>query len=189
MKVVAFHACVLCVLASGGDMRAQSVRVLSSDLGIRMICKDRDPSTLEDPVERFFKSRGFRVLNVGRIQRQHGHGSPIEVSVVGLDEKRRTVDFTTIPFPKDQARLQGRYSVTFKTPPPTQHASEIEDALLNFLSSELRCEVRQVTHGENAAEAADLYNGEFARIENMFREADKLGGQSVSEGFRRPRAA
>jgi hypothetical protein len=89
-------------------------------------------------------------------------------------KKRRMIDFTMLPFPKDQVRLQGRYGVGLSTPPPTRHASEIEDALLNFVSSELRCEARQVARRENAAEAADLYDQEVAKVENMFREADKL---------------
>jgi hypothetical protein len=39
-----------------GDASAQPVRVLSSDLNFLMDCKDRDPSTLEGPIEEFFET-------------------------------------------------------------------------------------------------------------------------------------
>jgi hypothetical protein len=171
-----FICAIVSVTAPGTDLRAQGIRVLSSDLAALAVCKDRDPITLEDPFERFLRGQGFKVLNVARIQREHGHRPLLEVHMVGLDDKRRIVIFRMLPYPKEQIQRQDRYSVGFRTTPPTRHASEIEVALLDFFSNELRCEVRDVARSENGAEAADLYDQEVARVENMFREADKLNG-------------
>jgi hypothetical protein len=176
MKAIAFLICICLAGLSGAEISAQSVRVLSSDLAATMTCKDRNPTTLEDPIEEFLRSKGFRVLNIARVQRQHDHVPLLELSIVGLDEQRRMINLKSLPYPKDQVERQGRYSVGFKTPPPTQHASEMEDALLNFLSKGLQCEVRNVTRHENGTEAADLYDQDVARVENLFREADKLNG-------------
>jgi hypothetical protein len=176
MKAEIFVICLVGLLGSGTEIGAQSVRVLSSDLAATMICKDRNTSALEDPIEGFLRSKGFRVLNVARIQRQHDHAPLLELWIVGLDEQRRVINLRSLPFPKDKVQRQGRYSVGYKTPPPTQHASEMEDALLDFFSSGLHCEVRDVTRHENKAEVADLYDQEVARVEKLFREADELNG-------------
>ena len=131
-----------------------------------MVCKDRDSLTLEGPIEGFLRREGFRVLNRASIQRSYGRPSGIDVDIFGLDKKRRLVKFRSLPAPKDVVRLQGYYSVEFRTPPPTQRASEIEDALLKFVSDELRCEIRQVNRDENGADAADLYEDEVRAAEN-----------------------
>jgi hypothetical protein len=174
--MMSFICAIVGVTALGSNLRAQGVRVLSSDLAATAVCKDRDPITLEDPFEQFLRGHGFKVLNVARVQRDHGLRPLLEVQMVGLDDKRRMVNFRMLPYPKDQIQRQGRYSVGYRTPPPTRHASEFEDALLNFFSNELRCEVRNVARSENGAEAAEFYDQEVARVENLFREADKLNG-------------
>jgi hypothetical protein len=110
------------------------------------------------------------VLNPARIQREHGVLS-LEVHMIGLDDRRRTVDLMSIP------PVENRYAVRFRTPPPTQRASDVEDALLQFVSHKLGCELRQVTHGHNGAGAADLYEDEVRGIEREFREAEELEGK------------
>jgi hypothetical protein len=95
------------VTALGSDLRAQGVRVLSSDLAATAICNDRDPITLEDPFERFLSGQGFKVLNVARVQREHGHRPLLEVQMVGLDDKRRMINFRMLPYPKDQNTTTG----------------------------------------------------------------------------------
>jgi hypothetical protein len=72
---------------------------------------------------------------------------------------------------------QGRYLVGLTTPPPTKRAPQLEDALLEFASKTLGCEVRQVIRGENAADAAEFYNDEIMRVENLFRQAEQLRGE------------
>jgi hypothetical protein len=168
---------MLLALSLCGDASAQAVRVLSSDLGFIMACKDRDPSTLEGPIEEFLRREGFDVLNRASLQRRHNWFSTLDLEIIGLDKARRMIHFWSHPAPKTVARLQGYYSVELRTPPPTQRAPEVEDAVLKFVADQLRCGVRQVTRQENGADVADLYENEIRRVENLFREADQLNGR------------
>ena len=167
---------MLFALSLCGDASAQPVRVLSSDLGFIMDCKDRDPSTLEGPIEEFLRRERFDVLNRASLQRRHNWFSTLDVEIIGLDKARRMIHFRSLPAPKNVGRLQGRYSVELRTPPPTKRAPEVEDVLLKFVADQLRCGVRQVTRQENGADVADLYENEIRRAETWFREADRLNG-------------
>jgi hypothetical protein len=160
-----------------GDASAQRVRVLSSDLNFIMDCKDRDPSTLEGPIEEFLRREGFDVLNLAGVQRRHIWFSALEVEIIGLDKARHMIHFRSPHAPKNVARLQGHYFVGLRTPPPSQRAPEVEDALLKFVTDQLQCGFRQVTRQENGADVADLYENEIRRVENLFREADQLNGR------------
>jgi hypothetical protein len=160
-----------------GDASAQPVRVLFSDLNFLMDCKNRDPLTLEGPIEEFLRREGFDVLNLAKVQRSHIWRSTLDVAIIGLDKAPRMIHFRSLPAPKNVARLQGRYSVELRTPPPTHRAPEVEEALLKFVTDQLQCGVRQVTRQENGADVTDLYESEIRRVENLFREADQLKGR------------
>jgi hypothetical protein len=168
--IVTMLTIALAVLCQTSGARAGSVRVLCSDLAFQFICKDENRSAFDDAFEGFLKHEGFRVLNQARIQREHGVFS-LDVHLIGLDDKRRTVVVTSIP------PAPHRYAVRFRTPPPTQRASDLEDALLTFVSNKLGCDLRQVTRSQNSADVADLYENAVRGIENMFREAEELKGK------------
>jgi hypothetical protein len=168
--VVTTFAIALAMLCSTDGGRAGSVRALSSDLAFQFICKDDSRSALEHVFEGFLVHEGFKVLNQARIQREHGVFS-LDVHLIALDDKRRTVDIISVPL------VENRYAVRFRTPPPTKRASDIEDALLEFVSNKLGCELRQVTRGQNGADVGDLYENEVQGIENKFREAEELEGK------------
>jgi hypothetical protein len=68
--------------------------------------------------------------------------------------------------------------VGLDTPPPTKRASQLEDALLKFASDTLGCEVRQVSRGENGADARSFHDQLISNAENLFREAEQLGERS-----------
>lgn len=162
---------------NGAGRGRQQVRALSSDLSFILDCKDREASTLEDPIEEFLRHESFDVLNLAKVQRRHNWFSVLDVYIVGLDKPQRMIQFNSLPAPKNVARLQGKYSVGLRTPPPTQRAPELEDALLKFAPEQLQCGVRQVIRHENGADVADLYESEIRRVKNLFREADQLNGR------------
>jgi hypothetical protein len=164
---LAIALAILCPTSAG---RAAPVRILSSDLAFQFVCKDESRLALEDAFDGFLRHEGFKVLNLARIQREHGVLS-LDVHMIGLDDKRRTVDLMSVP------PAENRYAVRFRTPPPTQRASDIEDALLQVVSNKLGCELRQVTRSQNGADAADLYENEVRGIERAFREAEELEGK------------
>ncbi len=167
---------ILLALSLFGDASAQQVRVLSSDLGFIMDCKDRDPSTLEGPIEEFLRRESFDVLNRASLQRRHNWSSTLEVEIIGLDQAQRIIHFRSPRAPKTVARLQGRYFVELRTPPPTRRAPELEDALLKFVPDQLQCGVRQVSRQKNGADVADLYENEIRMVESWLREPNRLNG-------------
>jgi hypothetical protein len=141
-----------------------------SDLAFNFICKDRLRASLENNIETFLKLEGFKVLNRARIQREHNI-FVFDLDIVGVDEKKRMIAITSLPPEKNW------YTVRFRTPPPTRRAPDIEDALLKFVSDDLRCETHHVSRGENGADAVEFYDRELKAVENMFREADQLEGK------------
>jgi hypothetical protein len=157
------------VLALARGALADST-VIRADLAFHFVCKDKGRSLLEDDIENFLRREGFKVLNQGRVQREHGVYLT-DLKIIGLDDKRRMINITAVPL------ADGRYSVGLNTPPPTMHASQLEDALLAFASKTLGCEVRQVSRGDNAADATEFYNDQMKRTENLFRQEEQLRGE------------
>jgi hypothetical protein len=149
---------------------AQSGLLFSSDLAFQFICKDKARSALEKDFEDFLQREGFKVLNQGKIQREHGV-FVFDTQIIGLDDKKRTIDVIALP------GSEGRYAVRLRTPPPTQRVVILEGALLKFVSDKLACEVRQIARGENGADAKAYYDQEISRIENLFREAAEMEGR------------
>ncbi len=163
--VLSIGLAALCI--AGGACAER--HTLHPDLAFNFVCKDKDRSTLEDEIERFLRREGFKVLNQGPIQREHGVFL-LDTHIIGLDDAHRMVDVTAFP------RTEGRYSVGLDSPPPTQRAPQLEESLVNFVSKKLACEVSQITRGENSADASEFYNSQVKRVENLFREAEELTG-------------
>ncbi len=146
------------------------VRVLRADLSFHFVCHENERATLENILESFLRKQGFRALNKGRHQREHGLFLS-DLEIVGLDNRQRLISIRDIP------PVRGRYAVVLNTPPPTKRSARLEEALLEFVSKRLRCDVRQVIRGRNAGEAAGLHNEMIRRIEDLFRQTDELQGK------------
>jgi hypothetical protein len=156
---------VALVIAGGGC--AQSTRTLRADLSYIVQCDGRPTAQTEKTVEQFLNAEGFKSLNLGRIQKDHGVGL-YDLHILGLQGQQKTVDFLALP------QQIGRYAVGLYTKPPTVRAESLEKSLEVFLTKDLGCRIAQTTRGENPAEAIDFFNREVARIEGLFKQADEL---------------
>lgn len=148
----------------------QSGNVLLPDLAFHFVCHREDPPTLEKDIEKFLVSKGFRVLNRARLQREYDV-LLFDTDIVGLDDKQRIVDIIRLP------HTRGQYAVSLTSAPPTQHSPDLEAALLALAKETLACEVQRVSRNKNGPEAIFFYKDEVKRIEGLLREAEKLQGR------------
>jgi hypothetical protein len=149
-----------------GAVQAQGL-ILSPDLAFHFICPGEDRRLVEEKVEEFLKKNGFKVLNLARIQHEH-QVFFFESDIKGLDENRRIIELRSVPPTPD------RYALDVYTQPPTKRVPQLEKDVLRVVSDALRCEVRQVTSGENGVDAISYYDRVIKRIENLFLEAERL---------------
>lgn len=142
-------------------------QVLLPDSAFLFDCEDVDRSVLETNIEGFLLSKGFKVLNLGKIQREH-KVDILETDIIGLDQNRGIIEFVSLPSSK------GTYSVGFTSPPPTRRSFDTEESLLAFTKYKLKCEVRQRSGSVNGMETKRFYDAEVKRMEGLFREAKEL---------------
>lgn len=140
---------------------------LNPDLAFHFTCSD-DAEPPDEKIERFLQERGFRTLNKVRLAREQHVAFPYTLSIVALDAQQREVTFVGF------AHAPHRYSAVLNSPPPTHHDTAFEDALTVFVADQLRCEVRQVSRGENSTEAGPFYDGIFKRAEGWFKQAEEM---------------
>lgn len=144
--------------------------VREADLSFHFACPNRSLSIVEANIERFLRREGFKVFNKGRIQKEHSIYL-FDLEIFGLDERHRILTFHSLP------PVEGQYTVRLNTPPPTIRATKLEDDLLKFVAETLRCDVREVSRGMNGAGAAAFHNHQVERIEDYFRQAERLRGE------------
>lgn len=143
-------------------------RLLVRDLTFNFDCKDQqESSNVEDLLEEFLRNKGFDALNLGRVRRQHSVPG-LDVYVLGMDKKSRIIRL--VSFPQHHS-----YALSLVSPPPTEHDSQLENALLQFVPDRLGCKTREVTRNSNGVDAIQIYEKEVRRIENLFREVDDIG--------------
>jgi len=172
--VVTTLTIMLAIVCPMSGARAGSVGGDQADLAFILACKDVSRSALEDAFEAFLKHEGFKVLNLAGVQRKGGVYL-FDVYLIGLDDKHRSVNVISLqPIHQVGPPDERHYSVGFRTPPPTQRASDFENALLMFVSKNLGCEARHVERHINGADVADSYEDDVRRMENLFREAEEL---------------
>jgi hypothetical protein len=53
----------------------------------------------------------------------------------------------------------------------------LEEKFKMVVPETLGCELHEMSRGDNGADAAELYDQKIGRVENLFREAEKLQGQ------------
>lgn len=148
---------------------SKSQEVYASDLAFNVRCVGRNRHQMEQVISDFLLANGFKVLNLGRIQREHNYHE-LDVHIIGLDDQQRIIDVSSEPFSTD------RFSLGLRSPPPTRHSRELESSLIRFAKDTLRCEVRQISYNNNDASRAQFYEKhEVQRVKNLFREAAELG--------------
>lgn len=166
-KLALLLTLMMIAVAASSSEKGETSRALYADLAIQFVCPEQRTSEVENAIERFLQEEGFKTLNKARIQRQHG-AALSELRIVAIDGRQRMMDFLALPHSK------GRYAVKLNTPPPTKRSFDLERNIEVFVSTKLRCELRQITRSENGHNAADLFQAELKRVRNLFREADEL---------------
>jgi hypothetical protein len=143
--------------------------VLHADIAFHFSCKGQAAIEIGNQIEAFLQREGFEVLNRARLEQEHGvYLNGLEV--IGLDKPNRMIDFRA-------SHVGDAYSVALNTRPPTKHSSQFEESLLKFVSQKLGCAVRQVTRGENGADAIGFYDRLVELRDALFREAERLRGE------------
>ena len=153
---------------SAFDAAGQHMISLNPDLSFLFDCTGGSYPPADDAIEHLLQDQGFRVLNKVRLAAKHRVEFPYALYIVGIDSQRRMVVFMSLPFPR------GTYSLVLNSPPPTQHATSLEDSLLTFVSRDLGCKIRQTRRDENGPDARDFYDKTFKIREGWFRQADEM---------------
>jgi len=169
MRLERLAGCVLSALLFAGlncSAAGQDVQQLSPDLSFHFVCNN---GFAEARAESFLIDRGFKVLNLGEIRRQHGM-PPFDTKIVALDSSKRLIEITSAPG-KDE-----RYAFYVYSEPPTRHSTLLEDDALKFFSQEIGCETRQIARNQNSEQSKHFYESEVKRIEKLFIEAGELRG-------------
>ena len=148
--------------------QAQDGQTIRADLAFHFDCKAEADPPSDGTTERFLEKLGFRVLNKVRLARQQRVMHPFTLDIVAIDDQRREITFMGFP------TSPGTYSVGFYSPPPTRHSTELEDALLTFVSSQLGCSVRQIERHENGEEVRSFYDKLFKIREGWFQQAEDM---------------
>jgi hypothetical protein len=137
------------------------------DLSFWFRCEQRATPELEHRIEAFLQQQGFRVLNLGALQRT-ANVAIFDLNITAIDAQTRTILIYAFK------ESPGSQTIALFSPPPTQHDAVLEDSLLTFATQGLGCKTDQVARNTNGPEAADMHNSEVRRIEGLFKEAAEL---------------
>lgn len=154
---------ILIYWASG--LGSQSIR---PDLAFHVACDDPDSTNIDKQAEAFLRQRGFVVLDKVEAARKLGQPALLLRDILAVDAQSREVTLIQIPFDN---RLM---SMGLRTPPPTRHDVELEEALLSFAESVPGCHAHQVTRNDNGPELRSFHD---ALIKMDARLLRKFGGQ------------
>jgi hypothetical protein len=156
------------VLTSNLCADAQRVRSMAADLTFNFKCDSWISSQLDERFEHFLKEKKFDVLNVPRLRRERGMTSePLNFLMDAVDEERRIITILS-----SGGSTPDWYSLQLNSPPPTRHATNLEEQILMFVSDTLGCRVRRVVRSENGSEVSDFYAGFFKMMRNRIREGN-----------------
>jgi hypothetical protein len=168
------------LLALGGCGRESK---LAPDFAFNFTCHGASYPASESAIETFVAGRGFTVFNEERVRRQYN--LPMyPLAIDGFDRSHRMLDFRGIneksgDKPEPVASI---YSVGLYSPPPTRHDTGLEKAMLDFVANTLKCDVSDISHGDNGAERAaffdKIYKAEQTRIGQGMR-CDKQSGRKL----------
>ena len=152
---------------------AQEARVLKPDLAFHMRCSERDQTAFEKQIESYLTSQRFRVLNLARIQKEHGYFIS-NFHMIALDEADRILEIQSLPYDENL------YAASLITKPPTKRADDLEKSLVTFIRDSAECDVKQETRSDNTNANSKMYEHELNRVNRLFREAQQLNDQENS---------
>lgn len=167
--------CVTLLIACSGPKGSQQ-----ADFAFWFRCDARADPLLEQKLDTFLTSKGFRVLNLGAIQREKNI-AVFDLNMTAMDTKHRIINIDAFP------NNPGNQSIGLYSPPPTQHDTALEESLIEFASTNLGCRTDQVARHSNGLEARDMHEWNVHRIEGLFKEAEELrasGAQQVTPADR-----
>ena len=149
---------------------AQSAEVLSADLTFHFVCSHTARSDVETKTEQFLRGNGFRVLNLAELQHRHNFHF-LDTDMKGTRYGQAIIEMVSVP------SGHSRYAFALYTRPPTSRLSDLEDAVLRFVSNELGCQTRQIERRDNGKERQQYFDSRLKRIGNLFEQADRINGE------------
>src|SRR5690242_19916751 len=120
----ALSACLALAVVTAVAAHGQNAQSVQADVAFAFDCKDGTEPTSSDKIQHFLESQHFRVLNKVRLARERRIRYPFTLDIVAIDENRREITFTGFPV------SPGTYYAGLYSPPPTRHASDLENSLL-----------------------------------------------------------
>jgi hypothetical protein len=172
-------AAIAAFLALSGCGREQK---LAPDFAFNFTCHGAFYPASESAIEKFVAGHGFTAFNEERVRRQYKLAM-YPLAIDGFDAGRRMLDFRGInEKPSDKpVPVATIYSVGLYSPPPTHHDAKLESAMLAFVSGTLKCDVSNISHGNNGADRAaffdKIYKAEQVRIAQGMRCDKQSGGK------------
>jgi len=147
---------------------AKSELLLYSDLSLHFECDNVHEHNLEKAALTFLYNAGFRVINEGKLLRNHDSGI-FDTYVIALDKNKRSVEILSLP-PRSK-----NYMLTFITKPPTIRDEEFEKKLEDFISSTGYCHITQKTREENGANKVNNFDKYIVdRFNTLQAEVEQL---------------
>lgn len=138
-----------------------------ADLAFWFRCETRANPALEQKLDAFLTLKGFRVLNLGAIQREKNI-AVFDLNMTAMDSKHRIIDIMAFP------STPGSQSVGLYSAPPTHHDVALEESLLEFSSTGLACRTTQVARHDNDLTSMEMHESDVRRIEGLFKEAENM---------------
>ncbi len=132
---------------------------LAPDLAFNFHCTTTPFPESEAVIENFLTRHGFTAFNEERVRRRYKL-SLYPLQIDGYDGGHRMLDFRGInDTPSDEPIPTATlYSVGLYTPPPTRHDTALEAATLDFVVHALKCDVSNVSHGDNGADRRAFFD-------------------------------
>lgn len=131
-------------------------QAISPDYEIDFSCK-KTPS--ESAIETFARNAGFATFNEERARRKRERPFfPLQID--GYNSRRWILDFIGLEEPPSRGH-RIHYRLTIFSPPPTVHDTRLESGALEFVRSNLHCNVQLLEARENGKESAAMFGRIF----------------------------
>ena len=156
-------AIVLAALNACGE----PYRSFSADLTFHFDCVGDASPPSGFSIVHFLRGAGFKAVDIVGVRRERNMRPMMQALYIdAVDSNHRIVNFSA------STTKNTSYSVSLYTPPPTSRADALEKAILEFVSSGLRCQTRQVERNKNGPERRAYYDEYFEKVEKRVREAN-----------------
>ena len=145
---------------------ADPLQTVSADLAFWFDCGEGTDPPSSQAIERFLRDNSFAVVDVVRFRREQNLPPMSQTLFIdGIDTQQRMINFVGSPNKK------GSYSADLYTPPPTRRSADLEEAILTFVSNQLKCNVRQISRKVNSSERREYYDKIFNIVKQRVIEA------------------